>query len=441
MRSTGKLTRRIPVYAGVAMSVLGLSCASYIWVKGSELDRRLAALRAEGMPVKLADLGGESIPPETNADTFLRRAEADLESVQKDLMTLYPKTVYPVGAVSPDDREKLEMLFAAHPEVMPLLEQAAACPKYEPQIDASLSPLRFLDPYMKRTGGHRTLVRVLRAHSALRSAQGRPDDALATQLLALRLTRKWCRDPLLIGYLVTLACASSAMEGVNQILQNGPVTPASRQALDAELARLDDLEGLLWSLRTERAYALSTFQEQFASTIWPPRFFTDGAMLGLLDLFDHQIESSARPYAEAVSPARAFSPREAFPSPYQSLVMLLAPSLASARQAADRNRALVRSLRILNAVQARAGLNDRAPDVADLGLPTDATVDPFSGDPLHFKKRPEGWTVYSVGPDGVDDGGTLDGKSDFGFGPIGREPEESPVQPPPVQQSGTPGVD
>jgi hypothetical protein len=29
--------------------------------------------------------------------------------------------------------------------------------------------------------------------------------------------------------------------------------------------------------------------------------------------------------------------------------------------------------------------------------------------------------VYSVGPDGVDDGGKLDGKADFGFGPIGAD--------------------
>jgi hypothetical protein len=45
------------------------------------------------------------------------------------------------------------------------------------------------------------------------------------------------------------------------------------------------------------------------------------------------------------------------------------------------------------------------------------TIDPFNGKSLIVKKAPEGWMVYSVGSDLVDNGGKLDGRTDVGAGP------------------------
>ena len=61
---------------------------------------------------------------------------------------------------------------------------------------------------------------------------------------------------------------------------------------------------------------------------------------------------------------------------------------------------------------------DPPPALSDLGLPPAATTDPFSGEPLQLKKLPEGWLVYSVGTNLVDDGGELDEFQDVGAGPI-----------------------
>jgi hypothetical protein len=37
---------------------------------------------------------------------------------------------------------------------------------------------------------------------------------------------------------------------------------------------------------------------------------------------------------------------------------------------------------------------------------TAVPVDPFSGQPLRYRRQGEGYVLYSVGPDGKDDGGT-----------------------------------
>ncbi len=57
-------------------------------------------------------------------------------------------------------------------------------------------------------------------------------------------------------------------------------------------------------------------------------------------------------------------------------------------------------------------------DLSKLGLPADATTDPFNGKPLIIKKTPEGWKVYSVGSNLIDDGGTLDDDADFVVGSV-----------------------
>ena len=41
----------------------------------------------------------------------------------------------PAVPVPPGDREKIGKLLAAYPNVWPLLEQAADCPDYDPEID------------------------------------------------------------------------------------------------------------------------------------------------------------------------------------------------------------------------------------------------------------------------------------------------------------------
>ena len=90
---------------------------------------------------------------------------------------------------------------------------------------------------------------------------------------------------------------------------------------------------------------------------------------------------------------------------------------------AARSRAKTRCLRVLNAVQ---GFEEEhpgvVPELADLGLPAEATIDPYSGEPLRMRRLPEGWLVYSVGENLTDNGGDVTaapGKLalDVGFGP------------------------
>jgi hypothetical protein len=418
MKRLKKILKWTAIGTAAAIAVLLLLNAYFVWSTGTRLERRLTELRQAGDPVQLEDLAHEPIPPEQNADVFLRRAAADLDSIQKELLALYPKVGYPTGDVLAGDQKKLDTIFASYPRVMPLLEQAAACPDHDPQLDVRVLPSRFLQPFMDQATKHRLLTRVLRARCGLLLSQGCRDDAIANQVLLLRLTRHWRREPLLFAYLLTAVCEQSAMEGVNQVLQKGVVSPASRQVLDRELALHDTLEGVQWALRSERAFSLSSTREMPGTSFWLTRGFVNDLMLRLIDVYDRFLQESSLPYPEVVSEQNAKARPGGGANPYEALATLLTPALSAAREPAERTRALSRCLRVLTALQARPPREgDTAPKLADLGLPAAVTTDPFDDQPLRIKQRPEGWIVYSVGGKLVDDGGKLDGKTDIGAGP------------------------
>jgi hypothetical protein len=93
-------------------------------------------------------------------------------------------------------------------------------------------------------------------------------------------------------------------------------------------------------------------------------------------------------------------------------------SLGATLRSNARSEALTRSLRIFNALRQYAEQNGHeASGLADVPLPKEATIDPFSGEPLKLKHTDDGWIVYSVMENGVDDGGDFIDLKDYGLAP------------------------
>jgi hypothetical protein len=75
---------------------------------------------------------------------------------------------------------------------------------------------------------------------------------------------------------------------------------------------------------------------------------------------------------------------------YGSLTALVVPAIESSRNAMNRIRGLSRGVRIVNALIAQ-DVQDPAVDLTTLGLPPDALVNPFTGEPLKHRKTELGW--------------------------------------------------
>ncbi len=91
-------------------------------------------------------------------------------------------------------------------------------------------------------------------------AEGNRDEAVRTALLIFRLARHFDHNPMLIGYLVAIAVRGNAIQSAVAALQTGPISKEVRDALDAELAIQERMEGFVWAMKSERAYALESFR-------------------------------------------------------------------------------------------------------------------------------------------------------------------------------------
>jgi hypothetical protein len=390
----------------------------------ARVAEKIAALRAAGEPTSLVDLRREPIPPETNAMTYLDQAQdaarAMVSAVDdvEEKATEEEQNAFEENRPSPAILAAMREALAAHPEVMPLFERAAACPGFDPQWDFTLTSQSFIESTLnERVSSLRNVWRVLRYQALVQLADGKRDDALRTCLTMLRLTRLPHHEPLIVNFLVGMAVRLISIRVTEQVLLSGPVSPELHAELEAELARQDLATAYRESLRSERAFGNECFRDIADSEIGAtyrhlPIFKND--QCDYLDLLGFAIATSDRPFDdEKVHDEFARVSREA-----GSLTRLLIPAMDATREARFRTETLLHALRVLNAIQAREQAGDASePQLDKLGLPVEATLDPVNRKPLRIKKTPQGWLIYGVGRNLTDDDGQLKDYLDVGVGP------------------------
>jgi len=402
---------------GALVAILLIANAIVISVFGRRLEKRIEAIRVAGDPVSLPDLAPEAVPLEQNAAIFLRRAQGDIEAVSKELYAVYGKKGFYDGLLSETDLKFIESAFKAYPNVIPLLQQAAECPDYDPQLDYTVGSQVFLTNSLSHLQNLRPAYRLLAARVHLLVSQGDREEALRTCLTIFRLSRHFGREPMMFGYLVAVACRSVGIVAANTVLRFGPLSKSSHDILDAELAIHDSTAAFVHALKTERVFGM----ERFSSTelisdarVWPVRAIFLDDECDYLDLISEQLEFSSQPFSDLV----AADIQSKHQGRIGTLSRLFLPALLQYRKAYDRVRARIRCLQVLNALHRRADQGDQSePKLAELGLAPDTMTDPFTGQPLQLKKTTDGWLVYSAGENLQDDGGDLSLFRDFGVGP------------------------
>ena len=425
---------RVLKWAGIGLAglvtILLIINAVAVWITSSQVECRLAAIRAAGDPISIADFHTEAVAPEKDAVTYLRRAQSDAEALSAELAPLWKN--HPEQRIYLDDAEikAIESAFAAYPKVIPLLEQAANCTGYSMNFgkDAA-NTVDAIEALMENAQEGRMFARLLCQYRFfVLLSKNKHDEAVQSSITLLKLCRLLEKDPTFINFLVNAcACRGIAIRCANEALQAGPVSDNSRQELENELAKIDMRQAYLQAMKSERAFSLDRFEEMY-SQLWPSRVFLNRETLGCLDVYDWIITR-----ATAALPENASNPpANISPTPPSSGVLgqLLLPSLKATETAANRVEAQIRVIRVINALGRRNNQeNPQKPplaDLSDLGLPKSATTDPFNGKPLIVKKVDGGWLVYSVGENKVDDGGELEEESgtgkqlDIGLRPVIR---------------------
>jgi hypothetical protein len=436
--SAGQL---IALWIGALVLLAVFVLAIIAWQVDRQWQQRLAAIRAAGDSASIADLAPEPIPDDENAAAYLQRIEPQLEAFGKDQWAFgetpigkaYDETLASGEPPTADEIAAIRQILDRYPAIDQALAEAAACDEYTSLLDFSLDYTQFLDALLKQASAIRSPARFLRWRMQVLVADGNQQEAVKRGIQLLRLARLHDAEPTEVNYLVGIALRGMAAEWLYDALAAGPVSPELHAALDQELAQHDDPQRFARVLKTERAFSISSLasfppsangiqRTAFALFGWPMKRY----WIGMLDFYDVQIALASRPWHEVRQQFGTPSGSSSLsPTGFGMMADLTLPAMQAAYNAHARSLAVLRALRIYNALTEYREQNGReASGLDDLALPKEATIDPFSGEPLRLKHTDDGWIIYSVMQNGVDDGGDFKDLKDFGLAPPERRATE-----------------
>jgi len=397
-------------------------------------ETAVARLRAQGEPVTLAAMRPAAVPSEENAGL------------------LYEEALDELRQVSPDDRERIAAL-AERWQSLSTAEQAEA----QAFLETSANALRLVrmgapkpacvipttpDTASNPSGGlHLTDVRLvshlLRLSAGLHLASGRLDEPVADAVVLLRFARRFDSVPTLPSLLTKCALESIALQFVRAAMNTGDPSPAPLAKLAELIADSHDRSELVRVMKGERASAIDVRRRQLDD---PAAFLDDAetpdtwmnrlylwyllpmmidADLEYLERMAEVIPLAEQPFYLSASRWRSLElqPKpENVQAPFRGFLAAAAwPVMRKGAVAFDHVGTVIDSARLAVALRRHRMKHGKYP--ATLGALVPEFIgslprDPFSGAGYIYRREGEGFVVYGVGRNGVDDGG-VDNREDW----------------------------
>jgi hypothetical protein len=264
------------------------------------------------------------------------------------------------------------------------------------------------------------VVWLLHADVRLRAADGDYDGALASCRAAWNAGRSFGDEPFLPSQKVRLGCRAIAILSLEQVLAQGQPSPDALKEVIAALLMEDTEAIVLTAWRGERASLFELMAAHRDGEI------KNGMSLELsrpdvaaraMQMATQMIEIAKGPDAEQTPRLKELaaaldSGKESEMSTSDAMARTTLSSLYGFRQIYLRQQARLRCAAAALAAEAYrqthegrwpATLRELAP-----GLLPEVPFDPFDGEALRFQVYDDSVIIYSVGPDGVDDGGKID---------------------------------
>lgn len=396
------------------------------------LIENAATARAPFLRLEAASIMQANLPPAVadadNAATLYRpvfemlRADKAIDGNTSPLIS---------GTTDPNDPAVTELLDR-HASTLALLRRAADREQCRfvrdwtrPSVDLRLPEILSL----------RTCARLLALAARGEAAAGKNVEALGDVARILRIGRQAANEPFLISSLVGMAIDKIALEtltGILPRLRKTDLPLLDEPGLGDALATVPPLGRALLG---EETLGLASFADVADGTrgidliplltaVGPPPppavgqpllrltrgFLLPGDIAGYRSLMKsfQQVAGDFGPYSEIKKSVDAIDTQLAQRSP-GIFTSLLLPALGNVFRARSKSEAVHRSAAVLVAATKERLEGGALPETLENLLPKQLAAlprDPFADDqPLLLKNGNATWTVYSVGPDGEDDGG------------------------------------
>jgi hypothetical protein len=380
----------------------------------------MAELREQGEPILLTDLEPPSVPPEENGFEILLKASEILEEENEQGGSL-SELLWDLGtglSLSPEEREQLIWELFRHDQwerLDDLVTEAAARPivlvPYIEQTTEKIYVSERLDFFRSMAIAVSSMFDV-----------GKPEQAVDLLMRCIRIEDRMVTQGLLIDVLVDLAQKEILLERVEEGWRmDGIYRTEDLLHLQNWIAssRELDIDGMI---RSERLYMTSFLQEDpdlermaglvlfFGVDSWE-------ALLGLLKpylktclpeawaLLENSVPQMKLPAFQRDGSLETLT--EKCPFWDQVISPFLLSNMLSVLEKMDRHHARLQVAQL--GIQLELHRRETGSVPSDiLNMPESQQVDPFTGDPMKYFLSDGRPVIYSVGPNGRDDGGVQD---------------------------------
>ena len=443
-------TRRV-VFATVALLICGL-VGTVVWWRlhlGNEVNGRLRALQRAGLPTSGAELNQwyASVPDPENAALVMTQAFALMRTFpdQRSNEVSRFKTPPRGQPLTPDQLRLLSDYVSLNVAALAKAKEAIQLPKSRFPLDFSLG----LDTPMSHLSRLKTLAQTACDEALLAIESRRPQDATPPLVITLGLAQTLNEEPIVISQLVRIAVLGIAAGILETRLNAGDLSETEFNALTPMFAAAEKSNLMARALAGESAMAIPYFhmglaginrlvnanEEAPGPPSGPPLPGRPPLLVRATGFFERDLRFYLHVMETNAELARLGPPRSLGSTNLNEKIEVrtkrghyilsgvFLPSLSRAMVKEAGGLALVRISGTALAVERFRLVNNRLPkdphELAPRFLPA-VPLDPFDGAPLRYKPLAKGYVVYSIGPDGHDDGGKEP--------PVGRRGTEQVAQ-------------
>jgi hypothetical protein len=266
----------------------------------------------------------------------------------------------------------------------------------------------------------RDVVWLLHADVCLRTADGDYDGALISCRAAWNAARSLGDEPFLPSQKTRLSCRASALLSLERVLAQGQPSPDALKELIAALLVEDKEAIVLTAWRGERASLydlMAAHRDGEIKNGMSVELSRRDVAARTLQVATQMIEIAKGPAAEQTPRMKELAAaldlaKESETSASDAMAKSTLNSLYGFRQIYLRQQARLRCAAVALAAEIfRQTHRGRWPETLQelsSSLLPEVLLDPFDGEALRYQVQADSVIVYSVGPNGVDDGGKID---------------------------------
>ncbi len=274
---------------------------------------------------------------------------------------------------------------------------------------------------------HRAIVRLLAVAALLSAHDGLGSESVARLTQAAAADRALRHEPILVSMMVRMKSQSLVYDSVLRCMALTPFNEEQLRALDVSLASFVDDQAIRAAMMGERVVMLDTITWAYSGgdlSGLVARGMPPGALLKLapglksadaaayLEQMARICEAVRMPPAMAVAEVAKIEQRISGLPFYAMMAKMLTPAMSRSVTLWYRSRAQIAATRAALAAERFRTIHGEWPtslkNLVPGYVPEVVIVDPFSGMPLIYHHDADGIRIYSVGEDGIDDGGVMD---------------------------------